>query len=447
MVESRAGSRTPWSVRLNRIALGRTEARLGLRVRLPFFWLACLITLALILPGRIWTTLLVGVGGLILIAYIWARALSHGLAAERRLQFGWVSVGDRLEEEFTLVNRAGLPAMWVEIIDNSDVPGYHVGVARSVGAGDRIRWRQSAICSRRGRYRLGPWGFESGDPFGIFRVTRLYESAEEIIIHPPIHSALAMPLPPGRADGRARSRERSHRATVNAASVRDYHVHDPYHWIHWPTTARKGELFVRQFERDAAGDIWLVIDCATGSHLGDGATSTEEQAVLLAASLAAQALQEARGAGLAAYGREPQIVPPGSGEGQLWRVLRALALLRADGEADLERVLRELGDTIRPGSAAVIITPTNDPAWLPQLARLHHRGIECRVILMDRTSYGGAGNSEGLRHAINLLGVRCQIVGRGEIGRPLVEEHAHGFWEFKITGTGKAVAVRRPSDA
>lgn len=447
MVESRDGRHISWSDRLNRLVAGQTEARLGLRFRLPFIWLACLSILSLILPDRIWTTLLVGVAGLIAVAYIWARLLAHGLAAQRRLQFGWVSVGDRLEEEFTISNRSPLPATWVEITDQSNVPGYRVGSARSVGAGEQVNWRQASICNRRGRYSLGPWGIESGDPFGIFRVTRRYEAAEEIIIHPPIHSALSMPLPPGRAEGRARSRERSHRATINAASVRDYHILDPFHWIHWPTTARKGELYVRQFERDAAGDIWLVVDCAGGSHIGDGAAGTEEHAVLLAASLAARALDEARGVGLAAYCREPQIVTPGSGEGQLWRVLRALALLRADGEAGLERVLRELGDTIRPGSAAVIITATDGMDWLPQMARLLHRGIECRVILLDRPSFGGEGNSEGLRRAINLLGARCQVVGRGEIGRPLVEEQAHGFWDFRITGTGKAVAVRRPRDA
>lgn len=446
MVESRTGRRKTWTDRINRVALGQTEARMEVRFRLPFLWLAGLAAVSLLLPDRIWTTLLVGLIALIIVAFIWARSLARGLSAERRLQFGWVSVGDRLEEEFTIINRSGLPALWVQIQDQSDVPGYRVGSARSVGSDERIRWRQASICSRRGRYRLGPWAIDSGDPFGIFRVTHRYDAAEEIIVHPPIYSSLPMPLPPGRVEGRARSRERTPQATINAATVRDYHILDPFHWIHWPTTARKGELYVRQFERDAAGDIWIVVDCRSDVHLGDGATGTEEHAVLLAASLAARALNETRGVGLAAYGQDPQIVVPGSGEGQLWRILRGLALLRADGEADLERVLRELGDTMRRGSAAVIITPTDDVAWLPQLARLTRQGMECQVILLDRATFGGEGNSTALRQAINHLGVRCTLVGRGEIGRPIIEEQAHGFWEFKVTGTGKAVAVRRPRD-
>jgi uncharacterized protein (DUF58 family) len=435
-----------WADRLNAALLGDTPARLSVRWRLPFMWLGGLLLAALLLPDRIWTTLLVALVGLVLVAFFWARSLARGLAAERTLQYGWVAVGDRLEEAFSLSNRGPLPALWVEIHDDSNVPGYRVGAVRTVSANDTARWRQGSICTRRGQYRLGPWAIVSGDPFGVFRVTRRYEAAAEIIIHPPIHAALPIPLPPGRAEGRARSRERVQRATVNAATVRDYHVHDPYRWIHWPTSARRDALYVRQFERDAAGDVWLLLDAQAAAQLGEGADGTEEHAVLLAAALAARALGETRGVGLAAYGRAPQIVTPGLGEGQQWRILRALALLRADGEIDLERALREFGDTARRGAAAILITPSADAAWLPELTRLERRGLECHALLLDRESFGGAGSSDSLRRAINLLGMRCAVVRRGDLGRPLVETERHGFWEFKVTGTGKAVAVRRPQD-
>jgi uncharacterized protein (DUF58 family) len=441
-----AGISSAWMDRINQRLLGTDEARIGLRLRLPFVWLAFLVAAALLLPDRVWTTLLIGLIGLILVAFFWARALARSLSAGRRLKFGWVSVGDRLEEEFSLTNRGGLPALWVEIRDESTVPGYRVSAMRSVNAGDRVHWRQSSVCHRRGLYSLGPWELQSGDPFGIFTVKRRYPATQDIIIHPPIHSAATIPLPPGQSDGRARALERSFAAMINAAGVRDYHPHDPYHWIHWPTSARKDALYVRRFDRDTAGDVWLIVDCAAAVQLGEGMAGTEEHAVLLAASLAARALGETRGVGLAAFGREPQIVTPGLGEGQQWRVLRGLALLRADGEIDLARALQEFGDKARRGSAAIIITPESDARWLPQLPRLARRGIESHVLLLDRASFGGEGSSEALRRSINLLGFRCAVIRQGEVGHPLVEEEKRGFWEFKVTGTGKAVAVRRPQE-
>lgn len=435
------------SARLQRALLGDASPRIGLRLRLLFLWLVALALAAVVLPARIWTTLLIGLIGLIAIAFLWARALARGLSAERRLKFGWVSVGDRLEEEFTLVNRSGVPALWVEVHDETSVPGYRAAAVRSAGSDDRVRWRQASICTQRGQYHLGPWAIETGDPFGLFRVTRRYEAREEIIIHPPIHAALPIPLPPGRSDGRARTRERNWQVASNAAGVREYHTLDPFHWIHWPTSARKDSLYVRQFERDAAGDIWLIIDAQASVQLGEGPQGTEEHAVLLAAALSARALDETRAVGLAAFAQQPQLLPPALGAGQQWRILRALALLRTNGEIDLARALQELGDVARRGSAAIIITPAIGGDWLPQLPNLSRRGLESHILLLDRPSFGGDGNSEALRNTIALLGYPCHVVRRGELGRPLIDEVHRGYWEFRVTGTGRAIAVRRPSSA
>jgi uncharacterized protein (DUF58 family) len=420
-----------------------------LRLRLPLLLVAVLLLPAVLTPDRIWTTLLVGLSGLIVIGYLWTRLLATGLTATRHLQYGWISVGDQLQEEFAITNAAIAPALWVEVTDDSTVPGYNAAVVQSVDGRTTVRWRQTAVCTRRGPYRLGPWSLRAGDPFGLFELIHHMAATEEIIIHPPILSRLPVPLPPGHSEGRARTTTRAWQATVNAATVRDYQLPDPFNWIHWKTTARRDALYVRQFDRDAAGDIWLVIDGDASVQLGQGINGTEEQAVLLAASLAARAILEARPAGLAAYGARPQVVAPGLGQAQRWAVLRALALLQADGDTPLDRALRDLAGVARPGSAAVIITPSADPAWLAALVTLAQRGVECDVLLLDRRSFDAAqpaGVSAGLQRAIVAAGFPCRLLSRDAIAQPLPEGERHGYWEFKVTGTGKAIAVRRPHD-
>ena len=107
--------------------------QIALRLRLPLIWLLLLLAAALVLPDSIWNTLLVGLGGLFVVAFFWARELAHGLRASRQLQYGWVSVGDRLEEQFALSNESSLPALWIEVVDRSNVPGYRAAMVRSVG--------------------------------------------------------------------------------------------------------------------------------------------------------------------------------------------------------------------------------------------------------------------------------------------------------------------------
>jgi uncharacterized protein (DUF58 family) len=401
-------------------------------------------------------TLLIGLGGLNLVAYFWVRQLAKGLHGSRRLRFGWVSVGDRLSEEFMISNAGSLPALWVEIVDDSNVPGYQAAVVRSVGAAATERWRGSAVCTRRGQYRLGPWALRTADPFGLFEVTIPCPGSEQIVIHPPIYSRAPVALPAGQSSDQARARSASQPATINAAGVRAYQPADPQRWIHWPTTARRDELFVRQFDLDAAGDIWLLLDMQQAVQLGQDEventagqiagleTGTEEFAVLLAATLSARALQQNRAIGLAAYGRQPQLIVPQLGQGQQWRLLQALAVVSADGENDLSRVLRDLSQLAKPGSAAIIITPSDHLAWLPDLLQLGQRSIRSHIVLLDRVSFGGDGKSAAMRDALRDLGFVATVVKQGELGEPLEEFERRGHWEFKVTGTGKAVAVRSP---
>ncbi len=421
-----------------------STVKIEMRFRLPLVLLAILLLGAFLLPDRVWNTLLIGFGGLYLVAFLWVYLLSKGLHANRRLRFGWVAVGDRLGEEFVINNHGELPASWVEVIDHSNVPGYKAAVVRSIGIRSSDRWRQSAVCLRRGLFHLGPWAIRSGDPTGIFTVTRTYPQSREIIIHPPIHGKLPIPLPLGESSGRVRTRRRSWQATVNAVSVRDYEINDPVNRIHWPSSARRGKLMTRQFDLDAAGDIWILIDMQADIQLGLEANSTEEHAVLLAASLAARAGRQNRTVGLAVYGSRPQIIPPARGEGQQWKILRALALVQADGQIALQAALRDLSRIATKGAAAIIITPNGSMDWLPDLATLARSGVQSNVALLDRPSFGGQGNTQTLRDAVRQMGYSAHIIRQGEVGQPLHEREGRGFWEFKVTGTGKAIAVSKP---
>ena len=108
-----------------------------LRLRLPVISFLFLLAAALLLPNQVWNTLLIGLGGLFLVGYVWVRQLAKHLHGSRQLRYGWVAVGDRLEERFDLFNDSFIPALWVEIIDYTNIPGYRTAVVRSVSAQSR----------------------------------------------------------------------------------------------------------------------------------------------------------------------------------------------------------------------------------------------------------------------------------------------------------------------
>ena len=410
------------------------------RTRAPIIGLVLLAALAVLIPSRAWTTLLIALAVLVGLSYLWVWLLVDGLSAERSLTRRWVAVGDRLEEWFTLKNNSPVPAIWLELSDQSNMPGYRAAAVRSLSPYGNTKWRERAICEQRGRYTIGPWAIRTGDPFGLFEAVVFLDQTDEIIIHPPIHSDLPVPLPSGFGEGQSRVQRRTWQAAVNVGGLRDYHPGDPLHHIHWRKSASSGDLMVRQFDRDTAGDIWILLDLDESIQLGKGLDGTEEHGILLAASLSAQSLASDRAIGIAAYGAEPLIVPPARGEGQQWRILQALALISAESQTPIEQAIGDLSRVVQNESAVLIITANLDPAWIPTLLAFQQRGVAVTVALFDRTTFGDKISPGSIEGELSRLTIQSYRLRRGDIGQaPSIEE----LGETIVTPFGRTI-VREP---
>ena len=176
---------------------------LRLKTRLLPILTAILIILQLIDPSRVWTILLVGLGGAWLTGYLWARSLSKNLSLRREMRFGWVQVGDRLEEHFVITNGSSLPVTWVELEDHSTLPEYKINLATGVDGNGYNQWHTYGLCTRRGLYTLGGASLKTGDPLGIYAVTLDDPTSSCLIVMPPI-----LPLRPSQShQGGTRARD------------------------------------------------------------------------------------------------------------------------------------------------------------------------------------------------------------------------------------------------
>ena len=188
------------------------------RQRLLPLLVIALVIMQLIDPSRVWTILLVGLGGLWLISYVWARSLAEHLTVVREMRYGWVQVGDALEERFTLKNAGWLPATWVEIEDHSSLPGYDASLATGVDGLGTNQWRKKGTCSRRGLYQLGPTSLHTGDPFGIFSVTITDPAKATLMVMPPVVPLPPLEIIPGGYSGDGRPIPDAPERTVDASS-------------------------------------------------------------------------------------------------------------------------------------------------------------------------------------------------------------------------------------
>lgn len=405
-----------------------------------------LLILQLIFPNPVWMALLVGMGGVWLVAFLWVRALYRSLHLEREMRYGWAQVGDRLEERFTLTNLSWVPALWVEISDQSTLPDYYVSQITAIGSNARNSWKTSQVCNQRGLFMLGPTRLRTGDPLGLFSATIDVPGSAVLMVMPPVVPLPSIEIAPaGRAGDGRRARTDPLERTVSARGVRPHQTGDPLRWIHWPISAHRGQLYLRTFDSTPTSDWWIFLDLEGQVQMGTGWSSTEEHGVILAASLADRGLRLGLAVGLAATAEKLIWLPPQGTPYQRMEILRSLALARP-GQTSLSSLLDSARPVLQRGASLIVITPSQRRDWLEPLYQYTRSHLTPTVMIFDPASYSGNGELSGVQTVLNSLGITPYIIHREMLDKPETRPGHEGEWQWFVTGLGRAIPVRKPSD-
>ncbi|MBV9893970.1 MAG: DUF58 domain-containing protein [Chloroflexi bacterium] len=346
---------------------------------------------------------------------LWANWNVGGLELRRRHRATRVQVGDTFVEQAILESLPGIgqwwPRLWLELHDSSDLPGHHLDGVLSLGPVGRRVWELRSVCTRRGRFTLGPVWVTSGDPFGIFRTSRKLADGTTVVVFPK-----AVPLPafgrvPGELPGGALQGVRVQFSTPNVTSVRDYRPGDAFNRIHWPTTARTNRLMVREFELDPTADVWIVLDLHVDAHTGSGLESTEEYAVTACASLARHLLDQGRAVGLVS---QTATLPADRGPRQAERILEVLALVRASSSLTLAALLSAETSRFARSSTLIVITPDTSEGWARFCQALNGRGVHSTAVLIEAATFGQAPSTLLLVSSLAAAHIPMYLVKRGD---------------------------------
>ncbi len=400
--------------------------------------------------------LLYFVSGVIAVALLWAWANQRGLLLRRASKTQRSQVGKYFEETLELVNRSRWPKLWVEVHDDSELPGHHVSrVVNSLSSGGTSRWQVRTLCRRRGRYTLGPVTLTSGDPLGIFQFTRNVTQSLSLVVTPAAVNIPQFSPPTGYLPGGESMHRRTPYVTASVSGVRDYAPGDGFNRIHWPSTARTGRLISKEFELDPLADVWIFLDMYDDAHAEtpwvekvddiplpwltrraehiELPSSTVEYGVTIAASLAHHFLERDREVGFLSHAGTREVVQPDRGERQLGRLLEILAVIQAEGHVPISQVLATDGANLARHTTLIVITPSTDNRWVTALRGLRARGVHGVAVFLAARTFGPAPEWEPLLADLQASGLQAYLVKNGDDLPTALGQLASGVGRTAIT--------------
>ncbi len=370
-----------------------------------------------LISGAAFYTHLLVLGLLLVIgAWVWVRVVARSIRVTRKPDFYRASVGDIFKEQYELVNNSRLPGVWVELYNEMPLP---------TAAGSRLLTRllphekQTYVArtwlTRRGGFPVGPTVLKVSDPLGLFRVERRFPAQRSLVILPMIVPLQSFLTRPGLIPGGAVIRRKAMDITPHAAGVREYVPGDPMKRIHWPTSARRGTLMVKEFEQDPQAEVWLFLDAQqkvqTQKPYETPAMplenllfsrkpkltlwpSTLEYSISIAASLAHYFIGERRAVGLVTEDRTYEVLTAERSERQENKILETLAFMQGRGDLSISALVGTQARHLPQGSNVILITPSTSLDLIVVSDDLQRRNLRPVVILLVAESFGGAPGSQ-----------------------------------------------------
>jgi uncharacterized protein (DUF58 family) len=360
----------------------RIERQLNLRV-LPIL-VVVLAVLYVLTNFRGWLVFFIGTAGAWLIALLWTYSLERNLHIERKINFAWATVGESVPEQVRLTNHSWLPALWVEITDESASLESPLRMVSDVASHTSRNRNLSHLFKRRGVYTLGPTHLRCGDPFGIYTLSLVDQHASTVLVTPPILPLSRLRIPPGGWSGDLRNRRGYVERNISDAGLRNYVSGDSLRRIHWHASAHFDSLVVRQLEAATSRDWWIFVDLDSSVQAGIDQHNTLELSIVLAASLAVRGLKEYRRVGLVLAGPKYTLLEPSADPSQGWRVLRNLAIA-TPGTHPLAQLITQSHFT--NAATTILISPSTSTSWVAAADR-QRKGGSLMALLVDPTDFG-----------------------------------------------------------
>jgi uncharacterized protein (DUF58 family) len=323
----------------------------------------------------------IGLPVAVLLAWLWTALANRPLGIRRTLASGERFEGDDVEVTVRLASKRRLvPARWTL----RERIGKLGEIATPVGATGYARYVLEQL--PRGRYEFQGSLAVIEDPFGLERVEQPLESPGALLVYPRLVELDRLFSEGGRRshDGRRLLLQRP--SGFDLHSVRDYEHGDSLRKVHWRSTARRGQLMVKELEDSPRDEVAVVLDADPDAVVGE---SFDVQ-VRAAGSLLLSHVRRGRRAVLVVNGAHAEQQGVRSGEGDWRQALDLLAAVEPEPGPPLVAVLADQSSAVARSLELAVVTASLPPRLVERLVERALASGSVSLVFVDPTSFAGA---------------------------------------------------------
>jgi uncharacterized protein (DUF58 family) len=262
----------------------------------------------------------------------------------------------------------------------------------------------------RGRYTFENVRLDLSDPFGLERAEVDLPAPGALLVYPRLEHLTGLFSETGAQshDGRRLLLRRP--TGFELHGVREYEQGESLRRVHWRSTARRGQLMVKELEDAPRDELAVLLDADAAAVAGD---SFDVQ-VRAAGSILESYVRRGRRAVLVINSERREVQQVHSPAADWRRALELLAAAEPTGDLPLARLLAEHDSAAARALDLAVVTARLEPGLVDRLVQrsLSHRNVS--LVYVDAASFNGGGQRpQPLLLRLQAAGVPVAVVRQG----------------------------------
>jgi uncharacterized protein (DUF58 family) len=285
----------------------------------------------------------------------------------------------------------------------------------------------------RGRYPFASSYAILEDPFGLERTHVPLAATGALLVYPRLVELGELFSESGAYAREGRRLMIRRESGFDLHSVRDYEQGESLRKVHWPSTARRGQLMVKDLEDAPRDEVAVLLDASAGTVAGTAPESSFDVQVRAAGSILRTHVRRGRRAVLVVNGAERVSQAVHAEDADWRRALELLAAVEPDGRTPPSALLQEDASAAARALELVVVTAQLPPALVERLVQrvLNRRGVS--LVYVDPAGFaveGGVTRDPALLR-LQAAGISVAVVRRGDalaavLGPQPLPEAVHG---------------------